>query len=350
MSAASGSSLNLLAYCPAVPPEEQPRIISFQQISSMLDKLMGKPVLDSQERAYKLKAEEASICPVQTVGQQPLKPVLAGEEAQTCVKTGYIDGDDVFVTKVAGGGGKFAGNTGLMMVFSQRTLRLQCILQDEGVLTELRTAAASALASSLFAPKEVSLIGLAGASVQALWQLRLLTYVTPCRQVLLLTRSRASAEKFVEQLRTSACALDREWSVQIADAASDFARCQLIHTVTTSRKPLLGLADVARNHGVHITCVGADAPGKKELDLALISSADLRVCDNLGQSTYRGEFQGFEGDVVEISAVLNAGDAERKQFVRRDAGDARLTIFDTSGVATQDVAIAKLVSQSLSRL
>lgn len=82
-----------------------------------------------------------------------------------CVKTGYAKGDDVFCLKVAGGGGEFGGNTGMMQVYSQRTLRLRCLLHDEGVLTEMRTAAASCLASRLLMPSgsDITAVGLVGA-------------------------------------------------------------------------------------------------------------------------------------------------------------------------------------------
>ena len=80
-----------------------------------------------------------------------------------CVKTGYAKGDDVFCLKVAGGGGKLGGNTGMMQVYSQRTLRLRCLLQDEGILTEMRTAAASCLASRLLMPSDITAVGLVGA-------------------------------------------------------------------------------------------------------------------------------------------------------------------------------------------
>ena len=91
--------------------------------------------------------------PIQTVGQPPFGEVLAGSEAQMCVKTGYVKGDDIVATKVAGGGGNCPANTGIVMVFSQKTFRCETILMDECILTEIRTAAASCLVSRMMMPQ-----------------------------------------------------------------------------------------------------------------------------------------------------------------------------------------------------
>merc|ERR1712187_393794 len=104
-------------------------------------------------------------------------------------KTGYVDGDDIIATKIAGGGGKFAGNTGMVIVMDQKTLKPRMIMQDEGLLTEIRTAAATCYVSSLFAPVKIDKIGIIGGGIQAIWQLRFLRNVTSCRKVLLKTSS-----------------------------------------------------------------------------------------------------------------------------------------------------------------
>lgn len=92
----------------------------------------------------------------------------------------------------------------------------------------------------------------------------------------------------------------------------------------------------------HITAIGADSPGKQELETALVARADLRVADNLAQSLDHGEFAHARaagligtGDCMELGAVLAGTTA------RRSPGD--ITIADLTGVATQDIAMARLV-------
>eukprot|EP00401_Gymnodinium_catenatum_P079928 CAMPEP_0117593874 /NCGR_PEP_ID=MMETSP0784-20121206/72878_1 /TAXON_ID=39447 /ORGANISM="" /LENGTH=329 /DNA_ID=CAMNT_0005395851 /DNA_START=45 /DNA_END=1031 /DNA_ORIENTATION=+ len=288
-------------------------------------------------RAY--SSGEVSVPPVQTMGQPPFHSFLGSKDAQTCVKSGYVAGDPYYVIKVAPGGVQdnpsrgLPVNTGLMLIFSQMTARLEAILLDEGLLTEIRTAAACALAASHWAPKELNAIGLVGTGVQARWQLRLLKAVTPCRRVFVHGRSFERAKQFCQEVAAEG------WTAAVASAEEVARECRLIHTVTTARVPILRREWV--QPGTHITAVGADAPGKQELDVSLVAAADLLICDSHAQTFERGEFQHAaaagaidKGQVVEIGVALD------RPKLHRTAADQRLTIFDSSGVAVQDVMIA----------
>ena len=304
---------------------------------------------------------------LQTLGQPPLHQLQAGSDAQVCVKTGYAKGDDIFCVKIAGGGGDYGGNTGMMQVFSQRSLRLQCVIQDEGILTEMRTAAAACVASSRLMPHEVAAVGMVGASVQAIWQLRFLRGILPAstRRVIVRSRTQASAAAFRDKMLASPCDLDRGWDIQTYEEVQaqgverPFAQCGLIHTASCARQAVIGLADLqaapdGRRGPVHISAMGADSAGKQELRLDLVEAADVLVCDSLVQTRERGEFQHYFAahsgsppkQVVEIGSLLSSPEPVRRQ--QPGGGpDALLTIFDSSGVAVQDVCIAKLVSRML---
>jgi ornithine cyclodeaminase len=302
---------------------------------------------------------------MQTLGQPPLHQLQAGPDAQVCVKTGYVKDDQVFCLKIAGGGSDYAGNTGMMQVFCQRTLRLQCVLQDEGILTEMRTAAAACVASSLMMPREVAAVGIVGASVQAIWQLRFLRGILPAstRKVVVRSRTQASAAAFRDKMLASPCDLDRGWDIvtyeeaQGAGAKMPFAQCGLIHTVSCAREPVIALTDLLAPDGrrgpVHISAMGADSAGKQELGLDLVENADLLVCDSLVQARERGEFQHYFAahagsppkQVIELGKLLSSPEPVRSKQTQ----DSLLTIFDSSGVAVQDVCIAKLVSHMLNQ-
>jgi len=122
---------------------------------------------------------------------------------------------------------------------------------------------------------------------------------------------------------------------------------EIIITTTPSRQPLIRNAWI--QPGTHITAIGADAPGKQELDTALVSRADRLICDSLEQALDHGEssaaFQAGEitaENCVELAAVL-AGKVDGRLH-RSD-----ITIADLTGIAVQDIAIATCVLGAQSR-
>jgi len=265
-----------------------------------------------------------------------------------CIKSGYIEGDEHIVSKIAPGGvitnSKLGlpTNTGLMLVFSQRTARLEAVLFDEGLLTEIRTAACGALAARLFAPKDVTCIGVIGSGVQARWQLRMLAGVTACREVKLFALERL--EEFKTEMEGEG------WRVTIcADAEQVVARSNLLLTVTTTRKPIVKAAWLKGRKNMHISCIGADSPGKGEMEAEAVACGDFLCCDALVQTFERGEFQhALQAGLIHESQVKEIGHAITDTSCHRQGpGDDRLTIFDTSGVAVQDVMITKYVFEAL---
>ena len=91
----------------------------------------------------------------------------------------------------------------------------------------------------LLGPKDVTSIGIIGGGVQAIWQLRFLTAITACREVVIKTRSIESAQKFIDKMKVSNCELDREWNITIFSDESRFKKCQLIHTLSPAKSPCL---------------------------------------------------------------------------------------------------------------
>jgi ornithine cyclodeaminase len=341
---------------------ELPRIYTLTEIEAAIlsSKTFEVDLIQAVEDGFvAYSAHQFNAAPIQTMGAPPMAPysVVAhsgGENnyaAQTCVKSGYITGDDHFVIKVATGGYPIV-NTGLLQVYSQTTGKLECLLLDEGILTEHRTAAAGAVAARYLAPlTKVQTIGIVGTGVQARYQLRYLKHILPtsCRNVLVWGRTPERATQFQTDIL-------REGYWQSVDIASDpaqlFTQCELIVTTTSARSPVLPWGtNMARDTVVtrHITCIGADAPGKMELDPALVAAADLLVADSRLQTAERGEYQtALAQNLVNIQDVVELGALPtRTDLHRLDNDDERLTLFDSSGVAVQDCAVAKLVSKLL---
>lgn len=260
------------------------------------------------------------------------------------IKYGYIKEDDYYVIKIASG---FYDNPklglpssqGLMLLFCQKTGALKAILLDNGHLTDIRTAAAGAVAAKYLAPEEVTAIGVLGAGIQARLQVSHLQSVTDCRKVFVWTRSDKGIQDYLAWFEDS----DFEITF-VSDSAEVAARCNLIVTTTPSKKPLLHAADILP--GTHITAVGSDTAEKVELDPDILKKADLVVSDSLSQSETRGEvFRAVEAgalqreDVLELGAIVSGGEKARRN-------DAQITVADLTGIAVQDIQIAKAVFEN----
>ena len=304
--------------------------------------------------------------------------------AQVCIKTGYITGADTFVVKVASGGYPLPSNSGCVQVFSQKTGKMEALLMDEGILTELRTAAAGAVAALCLAPVDVKRIGMLGTGIQARYQLRFLKHVTSCRDVLVYGRTDGNVRKYVEDCEKEG------WNVTVAELPNDLLdNCELIVTTTSSREPVLGVdwkytyESSAPKYGLdpegrprgkiplqHITCIGSDAPGKAELGLDLLVAAERAggwlVADSKAQTAERGEFQRTDPRtlghrsaeptstgwrVAELGKVLQVNAHMKSQGKKNISDHYReempISIFDSSGVAVQDCVIASLVCSAL---
>jgi ornithine cyclodeaminase len=224
----------------------------------------------------------------------------------------------------------------VVLVFSSQTGELLTIFQDEGYLTDARTAAAGAVAAKYLAPPEIGCIGILGAGIQAKLQLEYLREVTSCRRVKLWARSAERARALTVQ------GFDIE---VVASPAQVAAGAQLIVTTTPSRGWLLGAADV--RPGTHITAMGADGGGKQELEPALFALAQVRAVDSLSQcSKYGDSAFALEQGLIRLPDLVELGRVIQDPSLRRRS-ERDISIADLTGVAVQDMAIAELALQGL---
>ncbi len=275
-------------------------------------------------------------CVVPPVGEL----IFEQPKGEAHIKYGYIKNDDYYVIKIASG---FYDNPklglsscqGMMLLFDQKTGVPVCILQDEGHLTDMRTAAAGALAAKYFAPKNVKAIGIVGTGIQARLQLELLKNVTSCRTAYVWGRSPENVQTFIKDMQ-------QDWNIQSATSTTELAQhCKLIVTTTPSTKPLLQAADIQA--GTHITAVGSDTATKQELDSEILAKADLVIADSIPQSQSRGEiFRAVQNGAITHKKVVELGSAIQDQNLQRQ-NDQQITIADLTGVAVQDIMIAKAV-------
>ena len=263
----------------------------------------------------------------------------------THIKYGYIKGDDFYVIKIASGfyqnvNINLPSSSGLMLVFSQKTGVLITVLLDEGFLTNIRTAVAGEIVAKYMAPREVSAIGVFGTGTMARMQVQILKSVTDCNRILVWGRSEASLESYRDDMQSQG------YDVQTTLDSTDVTEgSNLILMTTPSYTPLITADEVRK--GTHITAMGSDTADKQELDAKILGLADIVVADSLSQCQERGEIYKalLTGD-LDMNKVIELGSAiESGQPIR--ASEDQITVADLTGVAVQDVQIAKVVSAAL---
>ena len=266
------------------------------------------------------------------------------------IKYGFVSEDDYYVLKMASG---FYNNAalnlpvadGLILVFSQKTGELKLILLDKCWLTDMRTAAAGAVAAKHLVPKTVHHIGIVGTGVQARMQLEMLQDVVDCKSCFIWGRDPSKVQLMIEDLRASESV--QAWGLEIEAATLDdlASRCNLIVTATSARSPLIRADQVQK--GTHVTAMGSDDHGKQELEAGLLGKADLVVADSVSQCVDHGEcFAAVQGGHIGEDLILELGDVIKTPAIGRTSED-QITVADLTGVAIQDIQIAKMVDRAL---
>ncbi len=266
------------------------------------------------------------------------------------IKYGYINSGAYYVLKVASAFYQNAElnlpvNNGVYLVFSARTGGIEFLLLDEGWLTDIRTAAAGAVAAKYLANDTIDTIGIVGTGVQARLQLKLLRDVVKCQQCVIWGRNPAKTAEMIADLRQDSGIQD--WGIEIRqteDLDALISQSQLIITTTPASEPLIQTELVQK--GTHITAVGSDDHGKQELASSLLAKADLLVADSLSQCMDHGECHaGIRDGQIEAHDIIELGDIIKHPVKGRTAND-QITIADLTGVAVQDIQVATMVANA----
>lgn len=305
-------------------------ILSREEIERRLE---GAGLVPLLERAFVAWSSGEAVVP------PPGEMLFEAPAGEVHVKFGWIRGAERYVVKVASG---FPGNAdqglptsdGLMLLFDRRTGRPTALLQDEGRLTDLRTAVAGAVCAKHLGPATVDRVGVLGTGIQAELQVRRLQEVRPCRRVTVWGRTPERVAAYRERLGRDG--FDVETAASPAEVAE---RCRLIVCATASTAPLMRAADV--RPGTHVTAVGADTPEKRELASDLLARADRLVVDSRTHAPARGEIRHALADgAIKIERLSELGEIIGEPRPR-DPGD--VTVATLTGLAVQDLAIAEAV-------
>jgi alanine dehydrogenase len=208
-------------------------------------------------------------------------------------------------------------------------------------ITAMRTGAAGGIAAKYLARKDSSIIALIGAGTQARTQLMALIEVyKKLKEVRVWDISEKAKNEFIAEAKLMYSEkIEKIFSTNTAEEAVKGS--DIIVTTTPSRNPIVMNDWIDK--GMHINCIGADAPGKQELDPAILKRSKI-VIDDWNQASHSGEInvplakgiiskKDIWAEIGEICAGLKQGRMDNEE----------ITIFSSTGLAIQDAVTAELV-------
>ncbi len=254
------------------------------------------------------------------------------------VKSGYVEDFKLIGTKIATGFYEnlkkgFPPGIAVIVLLDLET-SMPVAIMDGTHITAYRTGAAGAIAAQVLARKNSSNVGILGAGTQGRMQLLALQEIFDIQNVKIWDIERGLAERYEKEMPVNVQVVDKPEQV-VPDT-------DILVTATPSRKALIG-ADVIQE-GLHINAIGADGPGKQELDPAIMKIATKIVVDSLAQCVRIGEIQHAfsEGLIKESSVHAEIGEILNGEKAGRES-ESEITIFDATGLSAQDIAAAKIV-------
>ncbi len=204
-------------------------------------------------------------------------------------------------------------------------------------ITAMRTGAISGVATKYLGRRDSTVLALVGAGVQARTQLLAISKILDLNEVRVLDKTEKIRKDFIEEAR-------RMYSMEFisCENVKDCVReADIISTITPVSKPIVMNNWISS--GTHINAIGADAPGKEELDPQILKRAKI-VVDDLSQASHSGEINvplekkiiGIEDIYGELSDIIIGKKNGR-------TSEDEVTIFDSTGLSLQGIAVASIV-------
>lgn len=254
------------------------------------------------------------------------------------IKGGYNTNDALFVIKIATG---FYANTkcglpsadGVFIVCCKETGVIQAILCDAGYLTTLRTAVTACIASTL-TPSLTNRISIIGTGDLAKLVIEIMHQQYPNACISLWGRNKHK----IDQIQK-----DSPFVIYESNLTTLVKKGGVVISATASTTPFVYANDIAEK--VHFIALGADQPGKQEIDESVFSVAEQVVVDSKAQSMLYGDSAiAIKNQKIPASSLMEMG------FVLQSAMNqhAHVSITDLIGIAPQDIGIAKYIVHMLS--
>ncbi len=316
------------------------RLLTEQELREAIQ--LDMAVVDCVESAF------AALSTGKVVMPPVLSMAMHDINAEVDIKTAYVPGFDGFAVKVSPG---FFNNpalglsslNGMMILLSAKTGLVEAVFLDNGYLTDIRTAAAGAVAAKHLAPAHVETIGILGTGVQARLQLEAALLVRPASSVMIWGRD-------VTKATMLAAELSEKLNIVVHpthDPIHLVKQSQLVITTTPTDSPIL--SEIGLHPGLHITAMGSDQAGKNEIAPALFAHVDKVICDRISQCELFGELRSAldAGALRDTNHVVELGDVIAGKKAGR-VSERDITICDLTGTGVQDTAIATLAFERVS--
>ena len=275
-----------------------------------------------------------------SVVPMPLHLSFPDANGECHVKAGYNNNDELFIIKVATG---FYNNStlglsssdGLMLVCCKRTGVINAILCDSGYLTTLRTAITACIAVTV-TPWPIDEISIVGTGELARLTIEIMHQQYPKTCIYLWGRNGAT----VDQIQHDYPFVRREDNL-----SSLVKRGGVVVTTTASKIPLIYAHDIGEK--IHLIALGADQPNKQEINSEIFSIADQVIVDSKERAPHFGDSAAaFKDQKIQLSKLIEIGCVLQSGVNK----NAHVILTDFTGIAPQDIGIAKYVVESLSNL
>jgi len=219
-----------------------------------------------------------------------------------------------------------------VLIYSNPETGYPLAIMDASEITAYRTGAASGIASKFLARHDSKTLGIVGAGRQAYAQVEAHMKVLEIEKLFVYDINSNKAD----------CLIEAFPSLKIEKAGiEETAGCDIVCTATPSRGPIIYNEWIKA--GAHINAIGADAPGKQELDPEILNNARV-IVDDISQAMKSGEINVAvsrrQYDSERIKATLGQVISGQK---RARENNFEITVFDSTGIAIQDIAVAGAV-------
>ncbi|CAG1004965.1 alanine dehydrogenase [Methanosarcinales archaeon] len=209
-------------------------------------------------------------------------------------------------------------------------------IMDGTYLTDMRTGAAGGVAVKYLARKNAKTVGFVGTGNQARSQLMAINEIIDIHEIKATSASEKQTLAFKDDME-----LKIECEITPEETIRQVCDCDILVTTTPSRQPIVMNEWICE--GTHINAIGADAPGKEELDPLILKRANV-VVDDIEQALHSGEvnvpISKGSLSVKDIFGELGEVITGKKKARMKDSD---ITVFDSTGLAIQDIATADMV-------
>lgn len=329
------------------------RILSDNDVKNILD---IKNTVACVEKAYALKANnQARLFSM-------VSEVIFEGKAEMDIKSGMLNEEDVFGLKLVSwfGDNKIQGLpaiTGLTMLFDLKNGFPKAMI-NASYLTGMRTGAAGSIGVKHLSKQDSKTLMIVGTGVQAIFQIAAtLSQVQTITKVYIYDPVKyENASKLQYSIKTELEKIkndindtyNKSWKqriesvqfVAVENPVKALEETDAVITITPSQKPLIFKEWI--KPGIHFSCVGADMTGKQEIDEKIFEVASIYV-DDITQATTVGETQS----AIRAGILGKDNLTEIGQFIlgntKGRTSDEEITIFDSTGIALQDLAVSKYI-------